>query len=182
MWACLFGDFPHSPTNCFTQFPFPPLFSHIFILILYFWLHFQTKLWLWGWCCLWKERGWCLTVLMWGWSLDCAPKLSQCHFRDSAWDPCGARAVLSHLLQHPEGILLVLGSCWQNPGRNQGWAVPGAAPSAACWEGWAEGFGVISCGFGVSWALHCGCRFLNSYRVGRSGDLDFNGAGKGKQG
>lgn len=48
MWGCLFGDFPHPPTNCFMQFPFPPLFSHIFILILYFWLHFQTKLWLGG--------------------------------------------------------------------------------------------------------------------------------------
>lgn len=45
MWGCLFGDFPHSPTTCFTQFPFPPLFSHIFISLLWFWLPFQTELW-----------------------------------------------------------------------------------------------------------------------------------------
>lgn len=56
------------------------------------------------------------------------------------------------MFSHRERTLLILGSCWQNLRRNQGWAVPSAAPSNAGSEGWAEGFGVISCGFGVSLA------------------------------
>lgn len=46
------------------------------------------------------------------------------------------------MFSHREGTLLILDSCWQNLRRNQGWAVPSAAPSNAGSEGWAEGFGV----------------------------------------
>lgn len=88
-------------------------------------------------------------VPVWGWSLRCAPRLSQCHPRElpgASWTQPGIAAEPRPC--SPEGILLSLASWWQNPRRNQGWAVPGAAPSAARWESWAEGFGVISVGLG----------------------------------
>lgn len=104
-------------------------------------------------------------VLMWAWSLECAPRLSQGGFRElpgvvgSAWDHCGAKAVFSHA----EGVLLILGSWWQNPRGSQGWAVPSTAPSSARWEGWAGGFGGFPVGLG---SLHEGWRFLMPYRIG----------------
>lgn len=87
-------------------------------------------------------------VLVWSWTLECAPKLSQCHFRELPGVTVEPR-LCSPILRES---CCFWGSWWQNPRRNQGWAVPSAAPSNAGCEGWAEGFGVISCGFGVSWA------------------------------
>lgn len=136
----------------FHPIPFSTFIPSCFYFNSLFLASLPNKAVAWGWCCLWKGRGWCLMVLVWSWSLECAPKLSQCHFRElpgAGWIQPGVTVgprLCSPILSR------IWGCWWQNGRRNQGWAVPRAAPSRAGCEGWAGGFGVISCGFGVSWA------------------------------